>query len=470
VLGLLVLAAVGLGVADVVGVQVLRHSQLNRIDQQLTGVDGRFRPPGGTTRTSQTLADTLCAARPLATGTRRGPDTFFQACLSPTGSVISSNTSASSLAPPRLPSLTLAAAEARRGRTFTVDATSGGTQWRLLATPLADGSGTLIAGESLRELSSTTDQLALIDLGVSGAVLLMLLLLGYLVVRVGLRPLDEVTATADAIREGDLSARAPVSSSGTEVGRLGAAFNSMLEQIQVAFADRERSAARLRQFAADASHELRTPLTSIRGFAELHRQGAVPPGPDLDRVMRRIEDEAIRMGELVEDLLVLARLDRGPTRELVEVDLAAIADDAAHDASAIEPGRPITVEAAGPVLVRGDDGQLRQIATNLLSNARAHTPAGSPVIVRAYGDGELAVLEVADSGPGLDAETAARVFDRFWRADPARARAHGGAGLGLAIVEAIAVVHGGSAGVVSTPGHGATFRVQIPRSGADATD
>jgi two-component system OmpR family sensor kinase len=462
VLGLLVLAAVGLGVADVVGVDVLRASQLRRIDEQLTAVDGRFRPASVTTRT-RSLASQLCTRPTQPVGGRRGPDTFYQACFGTDGALIDSNLGQSSLAPPQLSAVTVAQARDRHGRPFTVAATTGRQQWRVIETPLPDGSGVLVAGQSLRELASTTDQLATIDLAVSGAVLAVLLLLGYALVRVGLRPLDEVTATADRIRDGDLAARAAVGDAPREVARLGQAFDSMLEQIQRAFADREQAAARLRQFAADASHELRTPLTSIRGFAELHRQGAVPPGPDLDRVMRRIEDEAIRMGSLVEDLLALARLDRGPSQTLVDVDLAHIADDAVHDALAIAPAQPITLEASGPVVVRGDDGQLRQVVTNLLANARTHTPPGTAVVVRTYADGDAGVLEVADQGPGLDAETAARVFDRFWRADPARTREHGGAGLGLAIVAAIAGVHGGEASVEPTPGHGATFRVRLPR-------
>ncbi len=460
VLGLLVLAAVGLGVADVVGVKALQTTQLHRVDQQLGGLGGR----GRTRAATGTLADQLCTRSSTApVGGRRGPDTFYQACFAASGTLISSNLAQTSLAPPKLGTITYAAAVARHGKPYTVSSTSGGATWRVVATPLPDGSGVLVAGESLRDLSSTTDQLIIIDLAVSAAVLVLLLLLGYAVVRVGLRPLDAVTETADAIRDGDLSARASVGDAPREVARLGQAFDSMLEQIQTAFADRERSADRLRQFAADASHELRTPLTSIRGFAELHRQGAVPPGPDLDRVMGRIEDEAVRMGALVEELLLLARLDRGRSPEQVDVDLARVADDVVHDARAIEPSRSITLEAAGPVVVRGDDGQLRQIATNLLTNARVHTPADTAVVVRTYEDGGDAVFEVADDGPGLDAGTAARVFDRFWRADPARTREHGGSGLGLAIVAAIAAVHGGAATVTSEPGRGATFRVRLPR-------
>jgi two-component system OmpR family sensor kinase len=463
VLGLLILAAVGLGVADVVGVKALRTTQLHRIDQQLGGVNVRGRIGRTTTGT---LADQLCTRSPTApVDGRRGPETFYQGCFSATGTLISSNLAQTSLAPPRLGSITLAAARARGGTPYTVSATTGSAKWRVVVTPLSDGSGVLVAGESLRDLASTTDQLATIDLAVSAGILVVLLLLGYAVVRVGLRPLDDVTETADAIRAGDLSARASVGDAPREVARLGQAFDSMLEQIQTAFADRERSADRLRQFAADASHELRTPLTSIRGFAELHRQGAVAPGPDLDRVMRRIEDESVRMGLLVEELLLLARLDRGRSPEQVAVDLAQVADDVVHDARAIDPSRPITLDAPAPVVVQGDDGQLRQIATNLVANARVHTPPETAVVVRAYVEGADAVLEVADAGPGLDTATSARVFDRFWRADPARTREHGGSGLGLAIVAAIASVHGGSASVESEPGRGATFRVRLPRGG-----
>ncbi|HEX7353283.1 MAG TPA: HAMP domain-containing sensor histidine kinase [Mycobacteriales bacterium] len=468
VLGVLVLAAIGLAVADVIGVQVLRHSQLNRIDQELHGLDGRGRSPfAGAHRDGATLLDVVCRPRTTGTtGSRRGPDTFFEACLSPTGAVVLNGSQNSTLAPAVLPHLTLAEATARSGQAMTVRSTTGSSQWRIVATPLADRSGTLIVGQSLRELRSTTDQLLLIDIAVSGAVLLALTGFAYGVVRIGMRPLDAVTRTADGIAAGDLSLRAPVADARSEVGRLGTAFNSMLEQIQRAFRDRERSTSRLRQFAADASHELRTPLTSIRGFAELYRQGAVTPGPDLDRVMGRIEDEAVRMGSLVHDLLQLARLDQGPLPDLRDVDLTKVADDAVHDALAIEPDRPIRVQSAGPVLVRGDDGQLRQIATNLLGNARTHTPAGTPVDVRAYVDGTHAVLEVADAGPGLDAEAAARVFDRFWRADPSRTREDGGSGLGLAIVAAIAGLHDGTAEVESQPGAGALFRVRLPLRGA----
>lgn len=464
VLGVLVLAAIGLAVADVIGIQALRQSQLRRIDQELHGLDGRSRVPFVPTATpGSTLLATVCEQRSSGPSGRRGPNTFFQACLSPTGAVVLNGSENSTLAPAVLPHLTVAEAAVRDGQPMTVGSTSGSSQWRIVATPLPDGSGTVVVGQSLRELRSTTDQLLLIDLAVSGAVLLALSGFAYVVVRLGMRPLTAVTRTADGIAAGDLSLRAPGADSRTEVGRLGTAFNSMLERIQRALADRERSTSRLRQFAADASHELRTPLTSIRGFAELYRQGAVPPGPELDRVMARIEDEAIRMGSLVEDLLRLARLDQGPSPDLRDIDLAQVADDAVHDALAIEPDRPIHVESGGSLVVRGDDGQLRQIATNLLSNARLHTPAGTHVVVRTYADGPDAVLEVADEGPGLDAAAAARVFDRFWRADPSRAREEGGSGLGLAIVAAIADVHDGTAEVDSRPGAGAVFRVRIPR-------
>lgn len=461
VLGVLVLAAVGLAVADVVGLRALHHAQITRIDQELRALgvsDGAARPGS-----AGPLLETLCQGRPPPT--RPGPNTFFQACLSPSGAVVTNGSMDSTLGPARLPALSIARAAALDGRAMTVGSTSGGGQWRIVATPLADGSGTVVVGQSLRELAATNDALLLIDLAVSAAVLLALIVFAYAVVRVGLRPLSVMTRTADGIAAGDLSLRAPAGDHRTEVGRLGLAFNHMLTEIQRALRDRERSSTRLREFAADASHELRTPLTSIRGFAELYRQGAVRPGPDLDRMMVRIEAEAVRMGSLVENLLQLARLDQGPTPDLADVDLARVADDAVHDARAIEPGRPIELQSHGPLLVRGNDGQLRQVATNLLANARQHTPPGTPVRVRTYADGADAVLEVADEGPGLTGADAARVFDRFWRADPSRARPGGGSGLGLAIVSAVAAAHGGRAEVSSEPGHGAVFRVRLLRAG-----
>jgi two-component system, OmpR family, sensor kinase len=287
--------------------------------------------------------------------------------------------------------------------------------------------------------------------------------------------------TAEAIAAGDLTRRVPDRDPRTEVGRLAAALNSMLAQIEAAFRARaasettaRRSEERMRRFVADASHELRTPLTTIRGFAELYRQGASRKPGELDRLMRRIEDQAARMGLLVEDLLLLARLDQQRPLDRRPVDLLALAAEAVNDARAVAPDRRIELEldgagdgaGGGPLVVLGDEDRLRQVIANLMSNALTHTPAGSPIELRAgtrRGDGAgNAAIEVVDHGRGLTRQQAERVFERFYRADPARSHAAGGTGLGLSIVAALVAAHGGTVEVSSVPGQGASFRVLLP--------
>jgi two-component system OmpR family sensor kinase len=257
---------------------------------------------------------------------------------------------------------------------------------------------------------------------------------------------------------------------------LASAFNTMVERIESAFRARERSEAsargseeRMRRFVADASHELRTPLTSIRGYAELYRQGAVTSPEDVAGVLRRIEDQAARMGLLVDDLLLLARMDQQRPLEHARVDLAVLAVDAVHDAHAVAPDRAVALrlpptegEDPAEVPVAGDEARLRQVLGNLVNNAILHTPTGTPVEVRVKAEATEAVLEVADKGPGLPGDQAERVFERFYRADPARGRASGGTGLGLAIVAAIVAAHGGRVEVRTAVGVGTTFRVLLP--------
>jgi two-component system OmpR family sensor kinase len=347
--------------------------------------------------------------------------------------------------------------------------------------PRRDGSGgSVVVAASLDGIDATIRQLRLIDLGVSLIVLAALAGVGAAIVRASLRPLVEIEQTARAIAAGDLTRRVPERDPGTEVGRLGRALNTMLAQIESAFGARaaseasaRRSEDRMRRFVADASHELRTPLTTIRGFAELYRQGASRDPAELDRLMRRIEDQAARMGLLVEDLLLLARLDQQRPLDQRPVDLLALAADAVHDAHAVAPDRRIELllggDGGGPgaaLVVLGDDQRLRQVLANLVDNALRHTPAGSPVEVRvgtAGLDGRpAAAVEVVDHGPGLTAEQAERVFERFYRADPTRSQAAGGTGLGLSIVAALVAVHGGTVQVDSVPGRGARFRVVLP--------
>jgi two-component system OmpR family sensor kinase len=269
-------------------------------------------------------------------------------------------------------------------------------------------------------------------------------------------------STAREIAAGDLSRRVEPASARTEIGRLGLALNGMLSQIETAFAERTRSEQRLRRFLADASHELRTPLTSIRGYAELLRRGAAQPAQDATLARRRIEEEAIRMSVLVDDLLLLARLDQGRPLEQVPVELRQIAHDACADARAVAPQRPITLTAPQAVMVRGDELRLRQVVANLVSNAIVHTPPGSPIEVSVTRGREKAALSIADHGPGLQGEEARRAFEPFYRADPGRSRDRGGSGLGLSIVAAVVAALGGVVQVLETAGGGATFRIDLP--------
>jgi two-component system OmpR family sensor kinase len=380
----------------------------------------------------------------------------------------------------RFPAVSSAAASASGTTPHDLRA-SDGTDWRAVSIPVArlpltDGTssrGSVTVARNLADVDNAVARLRLVTLLVGGVVVLLCALLGWLAIRRSFAPLVEVEETAAAIAAGDLSRRIPERPATTEVGRLTTSLNGMLAQIETAFRAREASEGRTRRFAADASHELRTPLAAIRGFAELYRQGAVPPD-EVPRTMRRIEDEATRMGGLVEDLLVLARLDERRPARAEPVDLAVLAGDAVHDVRGLDPQRPVRLtglapgSGPAPAVVVGDEGGLRQVVTNLVANAVRHTPAGTPVEVAvglepAGGGGGSAVLEVRDHGPGLSPGDAERVFERFYRVDASRRRgAGGGSGLGLSIVAAVTAAHGGTVAVRPTPGGGATFRVTLP--------
>jgi len=314
----------------------------------------------------------------------------------------------------------------------------------------------------LGPLSGTLHRLVVIDLLATAALVVALGLLGYAAVRVGLRPLRSIEETAGEIAAGDLSRRVEADELPAEVGRLGTSLNEMLGQIEHAFSEQQASEARLRQFIADASHELRTPVTSIRGYAELFRRGAASRPEDLARSMQRIEDESVRMGGLIDDLLLLARLGSGRPLVLEPVDLAGIVADTAADAQVQEPDRVVVVDLIPSAVIRGDDPRLRQLLGNLLQNALRYSPAASAVEVALRVEGEEAVVTVTDHGTGIDPEHLPHIFDRFYRADPSRARDRGGTGLGLSIVSSIAEAHGGSVAVASAPGNGSTFTVRLP--------
>jgi signal transduction histidine kinase len=358
---------------------------------------------------------------------------------------------------------------------FTVPAENRSTSWRVAAVGLPRGYTAVLATD-LADDEKVLRRLVAIETIVGMIVLSVLGAAGYLLVRNSLRPLAEVESTAQAIAAGDLSQRVPTGNDRTEVGRLSTALNGMLARIEHAFRAQQQSEAQarasedqMRRFVADASHELRTPLTSIRGFAELYRQGAVRSEEDVARLMGRIEAEGARMGLLVEDLLLLARLDQERPLTVAPVDLGAIAGDAVHDARAVQPARPVVLHldeslTDAPVVV-GDEGRLRQVVANLVTNALRHTPPETRVTVAIGEEDGSVVLRVADEGPGMAPEEARRVFERFYRVDASRTREAGGTGLGLAIVDSLVAAHGGSVDVRTAPGEGATFTVRLPRSG-----
>jgi signal transduction histidine kinase len=365
----------------------------------------------------------------------------------------------------------LTAAQLRdTGTPFTTTAAhSAGGSWRVVVQPFSGGRY-LVTAYSLDDLNSTVTRLEVADAIAGGIAVVLLALVGLPLVRASLLPLARIESTAAAIARGDLSRRIDHPTGNTEVGRLATALDTMLSTVEAAYQARAEGEARavqseerMRQFAADASHELRTPLTSVQGLAEYGlQQGTAASQEELLRLMGLIARESGRMGRLVEDLLLLARLDAGRPLERRPADLASIAAEAVQAARLVHPGRRVTLVAAEPVIVLADDERLRQIIDNLLSNAVKHTPDGSPVTVTvtsAAGSGEVSV---ADAGPGLTRDQAARVFERFYRTDSGRGRARGGTGLGLAIAASLTAAHGGQIGVSTAPGQGATFFVRLP--------
>ena len=350
---------------------------------------------------------------------------------------------------------------------------AGGPTFRVRATKnVAELNGDiLVQAQTLVDQSGTLHNLFLIELAVTAGAIVLALAAGWWLVRLGLRPLEDVERTADSIAAGNLDQRVPGADQATEVGRLARALNVMLERIQAAFSARLASEARLkenehhlRQFVADASHELRTPIAAVSAYAELFERGAAERSDDLPRVVSGIRAETARMDRLVNDLLTLARLDEGVPMEMAPVELVSLASDAVRTASAVGPDWPVRFWAAHPVEVSGDKDRLRQVLDNLLANVRAHTPPGTTTTVRVDQIGDHAEIEVRDTGPGMPDEEAHRVFERFYRADRARSRTSGGSGLGLAIVAAIVAAHGGTVSATSALGSGLVVSVRIPMS------
>jgi two-component system, OmpR family, sensor kinase len=508
----LVLVGFALAAISLVGISVLRSNLLGNVDNTLaqhyyvverqlsTGGFPVGRPGAGVGEAVVWVPDS-------------GSPSYLEIPVSASG--YSSGSYARQLAGPSLTASQASSLPTNPLKPVTVGSANGSTRWRVVGiASTASGPGitpthgTIVVAVDATGAYHTIGELTLIDFVVSLAILLALALVGVAVVRASLRPLIEIEQTAGAIAAGDLSRRVPEGDPGTEMGRLGRSLNAMLSQIESAFHAREqsedsarRSEEKMRQFVADASHELRTPLTAMRGFAEYyrHRRGIDSAGggtgelspADLDRIMRRVEQEASRMGILVEDMLLLARLDQQRPLEAQPVDLLSLAADAVHDARVVAPDRSINliVGSGAALLVIGDEVRLRQVIGNLMSNALSHTPGGTPidVLIRSGNlneappppagseDGDesagvalrrpsrpAAVLAVTDHGPGLTPDQAGHVFERFYRAD--QARTAGGTGLGLAIVAALVAAHGGTTWVRSRPGAGATFSIALPLS------
>jgi signal transduction histidine kinase len=353
---------------------------------------------------------------------------------------------------------------------FTAGSTTpGGPTFRVRAVKVPGSNIVAINAQPLTDQSSTLHTLFLTELAVTAGAIVLALFGGWWLVRLGLRPLEDVEATADAIAAGNLDQRVPGADEPTEVGRLARALNVMLERIQNAFDARVRSESRLkqneqhlRQFVADASHELRTPIAAVSAYAELFERGAGTRSEDLPRIAAGIRTETERMDRLVSDLLTLARLDEGVPMQHEPVELVALVSEGVHTAIAVGPAWPVRFWAPHPVEVTGDKDRLRQVVDNLLANVRAHTPEGTTTTVRVDQVGDQAEIEVRDTGPGMPGDEASRVFERFYRSDPARARTRGGSGLGLSIVSAIVEAHGGTVTASSAPGQGMTVTVRIP--------
>ena len=467
ILGVFALAAVGLVVADAATYTSLRSFLVSQTDDSLDAahisVEGALhhRGPGPDSEDNPDIGRLTAAVPGVFVQLRRTDGTIIETGHAPAFS------GGTHTPDPKLPK-TIPLSERENGNGervsyFTTGARAGGGRYRVRASADPGIAGILVVATSLAGVDSTLHRLVLVELLVTALVLGAIALVGLWVVRLGLRPLTAIGETAAMIAAGDLSQRVERDDERTEVGRLGRALNAMLHQIETAFRAREASEQKLRRFVADASHELRTPLSAVRAYAELFERGAAARPEDLERSMRGIESESERMSVLVEDLLLLARLDEGRPLERNHVDLTHIVRESVETARMLEPERAIHADLE-QLSVTGDTDRLRQAVDNLLANVRAHAgPTASVDVTLRAADG-LARLEVADDGPGMDEQQLEHVFERFYRADSSRTRASGGAGLGLSIVAAVAEAHGGRVSAHSSPGRGAAFVIELPQT------
>jgi two-component system OmpR family sensor kinase len=455
----LMLTAAGMLVVNVIAVVALRSSLMSRVDQELMAIPTpaqRFsqqQPPGD-------------LPVPDSSGSGFFSNLVVTTLDAETGDVVDQLAGPVVTSAPK-PDLANISADIASGETSeplqTVSAVDdSGYQYRVRVLPAATGSdAVVVVGKSLADVRSTVVKVAAVDAGVSVLVFIGLIVAGVAVIRVGLRPLTDVEKAASRLGDGELGVRAPHTDEAGEVGGLARTFNSMADSVENAFADRDASEQQLRQFIADASHELRTPLTTIRAYSELYSHDSDSLDPEVRLALQRIESESTRMSRLVEDLLVLARMDQQPELVPETVDLAAIVTDLAGDIATASRDHQVVTSIHGSARVAGSEGSLTQLASNLLNNAVVHTPAGTTVAVAVRQDGDDVVLTVSDDGPGMDPDDAERAFERFYRPQPGRERG-AGTGLGLAIVEAVAAAHEGTVTLETSLGGGARFTVVLP--------
>jgi len=464
-ISVLIVSAIGIAASDFGAIQSLRNFLVNELDTQLGTISHstqmQLDRAGIEMQQQQTDDMQFRPIRPL----RGVPTTTSVALLSPTGQLMGqlggdlSGIAAGTI----FKGFTTSVVAATQGKPFTFKDESD-HHYRVIATVLPSQQGSVLVSSSLDSVNRTLKELASLFLFISLIVLLLIGALARAFIRISLKPLSEVESTAAAIASGDLSARLPEARPTTEVGKLTTSLNRMLGRIEESFAVRVESESKLRRFVADASHELRTPLTAIRGFAELHRQGAVSGEEKTKELIGRIEKESIRMGSLVEDLLLLARMDQSRELSQEPVDLEHLIHEVVASARAAGPDHPISVEIPdGDNFVLGDSIRIHQAVANLLANARTHTPSGTPIAVSVEQLESEVAITVADKGPGLSQADQEKIFERFYRADSSRARTKGeGSGLGLSIVDAVMKAHGGSVTVTSELGQGAAFTLHFP--------
>lgn len=469
VLGVVVLGAMGFIASDFAAQSAFRSFLVAQVDKQLEDIAGGslLRLDRAGIAPTQTESDEegtrpIKAVQPLS----GVPTAISITLLDPNGVVV--GTLGGDLSTAQfsgvVSNMTIADVTAHEAKPYTMELGREGTHFRVLARTLPSGFGSVVAAVSLEDVDRTIARLRFLFLLIGLLALGAIAIASRKIIDISLRPLTQIETTAEAIASGDLSARLPDAKPNTEVGRLVTSLNQMLSRIEESFALRIASEDKLRRFVADASHELRTPLTAIRGFAELHRQGAVQGEAKTAELVQRIEKESIRMSTLVEDLLLLARLDQARELQRDPVDVKTLINEVVASAQAAKSTHPISVNHAdGDVYILGDSQRIHQVIANLVANAQSHTPEGTAVNISVSQNEDGITISVTDNGPGLSEADQAKVFERFYRADPSRVRSGlDGSGLGLSIVDAVMGAHGGTVSVKSELGKGATFTLFFP--------